>query len=111
MAIVGSRHATHYGLTQAEQLAGSLARAGLTIVSGLARGIDAAAHRGALAAGGPTVAVLGSGLVNIYPPEHAALAAEVAAHGALISEAPPHSPPWPARFRSAIGSSAGCRWA
>ncbi|HWA98171.1 MAG TPA: DNA-processing protein DprA, partial [Pirellulales bacterium] len=111
IAIVGSRHATHYGLMVAERLAGSLARAGLTIVSGLARGIDAAAHRGALAAGGRTIAVLGSGVLNIYPPEHEALAAEVAARGAVISEAPlraaPISGSFPQRNRIISGMSRG----
>ncbi len=111
IGMVGTRHATQYGLRQAERLAGSLARAGLTIVSGLARGIDAATHRGALAAGGRTFAVLASGVVNIYPPEHAQLADEIAAHGALISEAPPHAEPlsgtFPQRNRLISGMSLG----
>jgi DNA processing protein len=111
VAIVGTRHATRYGLQQAERLAASLARAGLTIVSGLARGIDAAAHRGALGAGGRTVAVLGSGVLNIYPPEHGKLADEVAAQGAVISEAParaqPRSGMFPQRNRIISGLSLG----
>ena len=111
IAIVGSRHATHYGQEQAERLAGSLARAGLTITSGLARGIDAAAHRGALSAGGRTLAVLGSGVLNVYPPEHDRLAAEVIARGALISEshvrAAPVSGAFPQRNRLISGMSLG----
>jgi DNA processing protein len=98
IGIVGTRHATPYGLRQAERLAGSLARAGLTIVSGLARGIDAAAHRGAMVAGGRTLAVLASGVMNIYPPEHDQLAVEVAAHGALLSESPPRAVPLAGTF-------------
>jgi DNA processing protein len=111
IAIVGSRHATHYGLQQAERIAGSLVRAGYTVVSGLARGIDAAAHRGALAAGGRTIAVLASGVQNVYPPEHVQLSAEVAAHGAVISEAPPRAAPlggmFPQRNRIISGLSLG----
>jgi DNA processing protein len=98
IAIVGSRHATAYGRRVAWQLANGLARAGYTIVSGLARGIDAAAHRGALDAGGRTLAVLGNGVLNVYPPEHADLAVEVIARGALLGEAPPLAPPLPGCF-------------
>ena len=98
VAIVGSRAASPYGLAVAEQLAGDLAANGLVIVSGLARGVDSAAHRGALAAGGVTVAVLGSGVDVIYPPEHAPLAAAIDRTGAVISELAPGTHPQPRFF-------------
>jgi DNA processing protein len=111
IAIVGARHATAYGEDLARELAAELGRRGLTIVSGLARGIDAAAHRGVLAAGGRTLAVLGSGLDQIYPPEHEALGDQVTAHGALISEFPLGTPPlrlhFPRRNRIISGLSLG----
>jgi len=88
IALVGSRKCTPYGMRVAERLAASLARVGITVVSGLARGIDAAAHRGALKAGGRTLAVLANGLAQVYPPEHEELAREVCAAGALVSEMP-----------------------
>lgn len=88
IAIVGSRQCSIYGKQQAEKLAASLARAGITIISGLARGIDACAHRGALKAGGRTIAVCATGLSEVYPPEHAELAQEITEAGCLISESP-----------------------
>lgn len=98
LAIVGSRRCTLYGRQQAEKLAGALARAGITIVSGLARGIDASAHQGAMAAGGRTIAVLGTGLANIYPPEHIELSRQVARQGALIAETNLDQAPLPGLF-------------
>ena len=88
IALVGSRRCTSYGMRIAERLASSLARTGFTIVSGLARGIDAAAHRGALKAGGRTIAVLANGLEQVYPPEHAELAGEISRRGVVLSELP-----------------------
>ena len=99
LSVVGSRRATHYGTDQAQRLSAECAARGLTIVSGLAYGIDAAAHRGALDGGGRTLAVLGSGFAKLYPPENAPLADEIAQHGALLSEFPIHTPPWPANFK------------
>lgn len=99
VAIVGSRRASAYGLDVAERLAYDLALRGVVIVSGLARGIDGAAHRGCLRAGGRTVAVLGSGLGRIYPPEHEALAEEIVRQrGAVCSEHPADAEPLPHHF-------------
>jgi len=98
VAIVGSRHCTLYGRQQAEKLAAGLSQAGVTIVSGLARGIDSAAHRGALQAGGRTLAVMASGLAMVYPPEHADLAEEVVGSGAVLTELALDQPPVPGLF-------------
>jgi len=98
VAIVGARAATRYGLRVAHELGLALARAGLVVVSGLARGIDGAAHRGALEAGGATVAVQACGPDRIYPPEHADLHAAIRRAGAVVGELPPGAPPLPAYF-------------
>lgn len=111
VAVVGSRRASWYGLQTAVQLGYDLALRGISVVSGLARGIDAAAHQGALKAGGRTIAILGSGLAGIYPSEHEALAKEVAKSGALISEYPMQAAPeachFPRRNRIISGLSLG----
>jgi DNA processing protein len=98
IAIVGARRASTYGLEVAERFASELAARGVTIVSGFARGIDTAAHRGALAAGGRTLAVLGAGIDVVYPPENVSLAREVEARGALLTQFPPGTPPLPYNF-------------
>ncbi|HEY4844982.1 MAG TPA: DNA-processing protein DprA [Candidatus Dormibacteraeota bacterium] len=98
IAIVGSRHATPYGRRTAHRLARDLSDAGVVVVSGLARGIDAAAHRGALEGKSPTVAVMATGLDRVYPPEHAELAQAIAVSGAVITEAENGTLPLPARF-------------
>jgi DNA processing protein len=98
VAMVGSRHATSYGLSITRRLSSDLVRQGITVVSGLARGIDTAAHEGALQGGGTTVAVLGSGLANIYPKENEALSRRIAERGAVISEFPLQAGPDPHHF-------------
>lgn len=98
IAIVGSRRPTAYGVNCAERLARDLAERNVAVVSGLARGIDAAAHRGALAGGGPTLAVLGTGADRVYPAEHASLARSITGSGALVSEYPLGTLPLPQNF-------------
>ncbi len=99
IAVVGSRRCSTYGVNAAQMLARELAAHGVTIVSGLARGIDAAAHRGAMQAGGRTVAVMGTGLDEIYPRDHAKLAAQILeTGGAIVTEFPLGTPPVPQNF-------------
>ncbi len=111
IAVVGSRRATPYGLETAERLAAGLSGYGLTIVSGMARGIDSKAHKGALQAGGRTIAVLGCGLDIVYPSENKELMKNICTNGAVISEYLPGIPPiafnFPARNRIISGMSLG----
>ena len=111
IAVVGARRCSQYGTMASERLATQIAGVGLTVVSGMARGIDTAAHRGALKGGGRTIAVLGSGLSRIYPAENARLADEIAAAGAVISEFPlrmgPQRTNFPLRNRIISGLSLG----
>ena len=98
IAVVGSRHASGYGLRMAAELTGPLAAAGFVVVSGLATGIDEAAHRAALDAGGATIAVMGTGPDRIYPAQHRRLAQAIAGNGALVTEFPPGAAPLPRHF-------------
>jgi DNA processing protein len=111
IAIVGSRRPTPYGVEVAESLAAELAARGVTIVSGLARGIDTAAHRGALAGGGRTLAVLGNGIDIVYPPENQALALAIEGQGALLSQFSRGTEPlawhFPVRNRTIAGLALG----
>jgi len=111
VAVVGSRTASEYGLKVTGEISRHLARFGITVVSGMARGIDSAAHTAALGGGGRTIAVLGSGLDMIYPPENRKLYEGITEHGAVISEYPPGTPPnsynFPPRNRIISGISLG----
>lgn len=111
LAVVGTRRPTPYGLAVTERLAADLARAGLTIVSGMARGIDTAAHKGALSVGGDTVAVLGCGVDVVYPSENRRLVTELVEKGLVVSEFPMGAPAYPQNFpirnRIISGMSAG----
>jgi len=111
VAVVGTRNPTNYGREVTYRITRDLAEAGLVIVSGMARGLDSVAHQAALEAGGKTIAVLGSGFQNIYPPENRALALKIKGSGCLISEYPPTAPPnqwhFPARNRIIASLSSG----
>jgi len=98
VAVVGTRRVSTYGRQVAEELASFLAANGVTVVSGMARGVDAIAHQSALKSGGRTIAVLGCGVDRIYPPEHVQLAEKIMASGALVSDYPPGAPPDASNF-------------
>ena len=98
VAIVGTRRVTHYGRQITEELSAFLAANGLTVISGLARGVDAIAHQATLKAGGRTIGVLGSGVDKIYPPEHRGLAEQMMERGAIISDYAPGTPPDASNF-------------
>lgn len=110
VGVVGPRRGTLYGTQMAERMARELARAGVTVISGLARGVDAAAHRAALEAGGRTIAVIAPGLTKLYPPEHVGLARDVVASGAVLTESPLSRSPSPGLFpqRNRIISGMSC---
>jgi DNA processing protein len=110
IGVVGTRHPTTYGVAAAERLAGDLARAGLTITSGMARGIDTAAHKATLAVAGSTIAVLGCGVDVVYPSENRKLAAEIAAKGLILSEFPMGATAFPQNFpiRNRVISGLSC---
>jgi DNA processing protein len=110
IGVVGTRHPTPYGVAAAEKLSGDLARAGVTITSGMARGIDSASHKAALAAEGATIAVLGCGVDIVYPSENRKLAAEIAAKGLIVSEFPMEATAFPQNFpiRNRIISGLSC---
>ena len=111
IGVVGTRHASRYGRGQSERFGKDLAQAGYTVISGLARGVDTLAHRGALAVNGRTIAVIGSGLLHVYPPENRDLLAEIASTSAVISEFPMDTSPtrntFPRRNRIIAGMSLG----
>ncbi len=111
IAVVGTRHASHYGMSMADRISHQLARTGFTVISGLARGIDTAAHKAALKGGGRTIAVLGSAIDRLYPEENAELAAAIADQGAVISEytmgREPDRTTFPYRNRVVSGLSLG----